>query len=227
MNPGDVGEQRRDLAPFPAGRERVGVGGEAAGEIGREIARERSVRPLRGRLTRARVAQGRDMRDRLADGRLEIGEVDRLRQEVERAPVHRRADIRHVAVSRDDHGREPGRLLLQLGEQGEPVHARHVDVGDDHVEIAVFGEKGQRLHAVAREAENDRAVLDLTAKLLPHQVFEIGLVVDDEDFRRHGEPVAASSRRPISPRNSGKSIGLVKSPAAPASIAFRRVSASP
>ncbi len=25
---------------------------------------------------------------------------------------------------------------------------------------------------------------------------------------RHGEPIAASSRRPISPRNSGKSIGL-------------------
>ena len=91
----------------------------------------------------------------------------------------------------------------------------------------LLGEEGQRLHAVAREAESDRTVLDLTAELLPDQVFEIGLVVDDEDFRRHWGPVAASSRRPISPRSSGKSIGLVNSPAAPASIAFRRVSASP
>jgi hypothetical protein len=30
----DVGEERRDLASFPAGRKRVGVSGEAAGEIG-------------------------------------------------------------------------------------------------------------------------------------------------------------------------------------------------
>ena len=113
------------------------------------------------------------------------------------------------------------------GEEGESVHARHVDVGHDHVEVRILGEEGQRFLPVAREAEGDRALLDLTAKLLPDEVFEIGLVVDDEDFRSHGGPIAASSRRPISPRNSGKSIGLVKSPAAPRSIAFRRVSESP
>ncbi len=179
------------------------------------------------RLSFAGVLEGGDMGDRLSDGRLEVGEIDRLGEEVERAPVHRSADVRHVAISRDDHGRKPGRLVLQLGEQGESIHARHVDVGDDHIEIGVLGEEGQRLHAVAREPESNRAVLDLAAELLRDQVFEIGLVVDDEDFRHHSGPVAASSRRPISPRNSGKSIGLVKSPAAPASIAFRRVSMSP
>ena len=167
------------------------------------------------------------MGDRLAHGGLEVGEVDRLGQEVEGAAVHRGADIGHVAVGRDDHGREPGRFVLQLGEQGQPIHARHVDVGHDHVEVAVFGQEGQRLDAVAGEAERNRPVLDLAAELLPDQVLEIGLVVDDEDFRRHRRSVAASSRRPISPRNSGKSIGLVKRPAAPASIAFRRVSESP
>ena len=167
------------------------------------------------------------MGDRLAQRGLEVGEIDRLGEEVEGAAVHRRADIGHVAVGRNDHGREPGRFVLHLGEQGQPVHPWHVDVGDDHVEVAVLGEEGQRLDTVAGEAESNRPVLDLAAEFLPYQVFEIGLVVDDEDFRRHWGPVAASSRRPISPRNSGKSIGLVKRPAAPASIAFRRVSESP
>ena len=167
------------------------------------------------------------MGDRLADGRLEIGEIDRLGEKVESAAVHRGADVGHVAVSRHDDGREPGRLVLQPREQGQPIHPRHVDVGHDHVEVAVLGEEGQRLDAVAREAEGDRAVLDLTAKLLPDEILEIGLVVDDEDFRGHAAPIASSSRRPISPRNTGKSIGLVKSPAAPPSMAFRRVSASP
>ena len=146
------------------------------------------------------------MGDRLADGGLEIGEVDRLGEKVERAPVHRGADVGHVAVSRHDDGREPGRLVLQLREQGQPVHARHVEVGHDHVVIAVLGEEVQSLDTVAREAEGNRAVLDLTAKLLPNEIFEIGLVVDDEDFRRHEGPSASSRRRPISPRSTGKSM---------------------
>ena len=225
--PGDVGEQGGDFAPFDAGRERIDVGREATREIGREIARERRVRALRRGLTRPRVPEVGDMSDRSADRGLEVGEVDRLGEEVEGAAVHRGADIGHVAVSRDNHGREAGGFILQLGEQGQPIHAGHVDVGHDHVEVAVFGEEGQRLDAVAGEAESNRPVLDLAAELLPDQILEIGLVIDDENLRRHWRSVAASSRRPISPRNSGKSIGLVKRPAAPASIAIRRVSESP
>ena len=185
------------------------------------------MRAFGGRLSRARVLERRHVRDGLADGRLEVSEIDRLRQKVESAAVHRGADIGHVAVSRDDDGREPGRLILQPGEQGQPIHPRHVDVGHDHVEVAVLGKEGQRLDAVAREAERDRAVLDLTAKLLPDEVLKIRFVVDNEDFRGHEAPSASSRRRPISLRSTGKSIGLVKSPAAPPSIAFRRVSGSP
>jgi hypothetical protein len=95
------------------------------------------------------------------------------------------------------------------------------------VEVAFFGKQGQRLHAIARKPKYDGTVFDMAAKLLPDQVLKVGLVVDDEDFRCHARLVAASSRRPISPRSSGKSIGLVNSPAAPASVSFCRVSASP
>ena len=89
------------------------------------------------------------------------------------------------------------------------------------------GEQSQGLDAIAREPECDRTLFDLTAEPLPDQVFKVGLVVDDKDFRGHEGLAAASSLRPISPRSSGKSIGFVNSPAAPASAAFRRVSSSP
>ena len=177
-------------------------------------------------LARARVAQRRDMAEGLANRRLEIAEVDRLGKKIEGAAVHRGADVGHVAVSRDDHRRVFGRLVLQFAKQRQPVHPRHVDVGDHHVEIGVIFQEDQSLDPVAREAEGQRTVADLPAEFLRDQILQIGLVVDDQDFRGHVEPVAAS-RLLISSRSPGKSIGLVSSPAAPPSIARRRVSASP
>ena len=55
-------------------------------------------------LAPARLAQHLDMADGLVDGCFEIVEIDRLGQEVERAAVHRGADIAHVAVGGDDDG---------------------------------------------------------------------------------------------------------------------------
>jgi hypothetical protein len=224
---GDVGEQSRDLASLAPGRECVLLGCETSGKVGRKITRQRRMRALGFRLPLARVLEVGDMRDRLAERGLEVGKVNRLGEEVERASVHGCANIGHVAIGRDDHGRELRRFFLQLGEQRQSVHARHVDVGDDHIEIALLGEQSQGLHPIPREPECDRTVFDLTAKPLPDQVFQVGFVINDKDLRRHKGLAAASSRRPISPRSSGKSIGLVNSPAAPASAAFRRVSSSP
>ena len=82
----------------------------------------------------------------------------------------------------------------------------------------------QRLHPVAGEQEADVAVADLPAELLQDQRFEVRLVVDDEDARRHA---ASPSRVSISPRSAAKSIGLVSSASAPLSSALRLVSASP
>ena len=82
----------------------------------------------------------------------------------------------------------------------------------------------QRLDAVAREQEADRAVADLAAEFLHDQRLEVGLVVDDEDTRGHA---AIPSRVSISPRSAAKSIGLVSSASAPLSSALRLVSASP
>src|SRR5277367_2631941 len=133
------------------------------------------MRALGFRLALTRVFEMADMGDCLAERGLEVGEVNWLGQEVERAPVHGRADIGHVAIGGDDHGGKLRRLFLELGEQRQSVHARHVDVGDDHVEIALVGEQSQGLHAIAREPECDRALFDLTAEPLPDQVFKVGL----------------------------------------------------
>src|SRR5205809_8075248 len=85
-------------------------------------------------------------------------------------------------------------------------------------------DRGQRLDAVTGKHETHRAFADLPAELLQHQSLEIGLIIDEEDGRSHA---ACPSLVSISWRNSAKSIGLVRRPTAPRSIAFLRVSASP
>ena len=64
-------------------------------------------------------------------------------------------DIGHVAIAKT--------ITVETGSRpaswraGQPVHPWHVDVGDDHVEVAVLGEEGQRaFDTVAGEAESDR-----------------------------------------------------------------------
>ena len=74
--------------------------------------------------------------------------------------------------------------LLQLLQQRQPVHPRHVDVGHHHVDVAVLLEQLQRLDAVAREQEADEPVADLPAEFLQDQRLEVRLVVDDEDASR-------------------------------------------
>src|ERR1700730_14209158 len=82
----------------------------------------------------------------------------------------------------------------------------------------------QRFDPVAGEDKRHLAIANVPAELLQDQSLEIGLVIDDENGCGHA---ACSSRESISWRSSAKSIGLVKSPTAPRSIALRRVSASP
>ena len=86
---------------------------------------------------RARRAESSIWRERLGDGGFQVGEIDRLGQKIERAAVHGGADIAHVAIGRDDDGRNLFARLLQLLQQRQPVHPRHVDIGDDHVDVAV------------------------------------------------------------------------------------------
>jgi len=51
---------------------------------------------------------------------LEIEKIDGLGQEIERAAVHRGADIRDVAIGRDDNGGELFFVLLQFLQHDSP-----------------------------------------------------------------------------------------------------------
>src|SRR5713226_8447768 len=51
--------------------------------------------------TAARLAHHLDMTDGLVDRGFEIGKINRLGQEIERAAVHRGADIAHIAIGGD------------------------------------------------------------------------------------------------------------------------------
>ena len=124
---------------------------------------------LRRGLPAPRLAQPLDMRQRLVDRRFEIGEVDRLGDEIERPAVHRGADVGHVAIGGDDHRRERLVALLDLLQQGQAVHPRHVDVADHHVDGGAVGQHFERLDAVTGKAKIEGAAADLPAKSLLDQ----------------------------------------------------------
>src|SRR6266446_1748836 len=65
----------------------------------------------------ARLAHHLDMTNGLVDGHFEIAEIDRLGQKIERAAVHRDADVAHVAIGGDDDGRFLVLGLLQFLQQ--------------------------------------------------------------------------------------------------------------
>jgi hypothetical protein len=79
-------------------------------------------------LAAMRLAHHLDVTDGLLDRQFEIGEINWLGQEVERATIHRDADIAHVAIGGDNDGRFLVVSFLQLLQQREAVHPRHVDV---------------------------------------------------------------------------------------------------
>src|SRR6478672_2195874 len=164
------------------------------------------------------------MTDSLRNRRFEVAKIDRLGEEIKGAAVHRGADVDHVAISRDDDGRQLYLVLLQLLEEREPVHPRHVDVGNHQIDVLVGRQRSQGFDTVVREQKADGPIANLVPELLLDKRLQVRLVVDNQDSCGH---VVRSTRLSISLRSSAKSIGLVRSASAPRSSAWRLVSASP
>ena len=218
---GNVAEQSRNFASLSSKSERVRFAGEPQSQIGREIPRQRGMRPLGFRLPPPRLPQNLNMPDGLGNRRFEIAKIDGLGQKVKGSPVHRSTNIGHVAIGRDDDGRDLFFVLLQLLEKGKSVHPRHVDVGNHHVDIAVFLQRRQGFDTVTGEQKTDGSVANLVAELLLDERLQVRLVVDNQNLRSHA---ALSTRVSISSRSMPKSIGLVRSASAPRSSAWRFVS---
>ena len=119
--------------------------------------------------------------ERVADHQLDLVVLGVLDQVLERPHVHRvdRRLLRGIRGHDDD--RQRWIVLLETVEQLDAVYPRHLDVGDDDIEVLAAGFL-QRVSSVVHGR-------DLVALLAEHDAQELGhalFVVDDQDlFRRH------------------------------------------
>ena len=148
----DVHEGHRGLHPLSR-HQRPGLGSAGAPARRARCART-CARAGSPRRSAASGAARPGVLERLGQRGLQILEVDGLAQEVERPAVHRRADVAHVAVGRDDDHLEPAGLT-------SPTRARKVSPSIrgmlmsvmDHRDVRVLAQLLQRVLAVRGEDE--------------------------------------------------------------------------
>ena len=63
-------------------------------------------------------------------------------------------------------------------EQGEAVHLRHVDVCKHHVDVGILIESLEGFDAIVGKGEQVLPGTHIAAHALPHQVFEVGFIVN-------------------------------------------------
>src|SRR6185437_6721430 len=93
--------------------------------------------------------------------RLQMIEIDRAEFVGTAAPLV-------VAIGRDHHHRQLRPALLHLPQQGQPVHAGHIDVGQNHQKFGLDRplEAIERLFAGAGEMQHISSIARLAAKTL-------------------------------------------------------------
>ena len=178
---GDVGEQRRDLTALPFEFAAPASPASRCARFGEKYRDSDACARSASAWRLPRLAQSFDVPQCLGDGGFQIAEIDRLGDEIERAAIHRGADIRHVAIGRHDDGGQPAVAFLQLLQQRQAVHPRHIDVADHQIDVAIRFQHRQRLDAVAGEEKLRRSVADLAAEFLHDESLQVGLVIDEQD----------------------------------------------
>ena len=101
-------------------------------------------------------------------------------------PVHRRPDVPHIAIGRDDDGLEVAVQLVQPLQEREPVHPRHVDVGQDDVDMSGSWASTSLAHACrpGRKTNSISPLRTLRRKLCAISALDVRLVVHHQDARR-------------------------------------------
>ena len=145
----------------------------------RDVTGEICARPLGLDSCLERFLQNIELIQALLDRDDQVLKVDGLGHEVERAPVHGGANILQITIGRNDDGLDPVLEFGQMLEQGQPVHARHVDVADDEIDVAVGFDLFEPLLAVPGEVEDELAVADLAPELALDQLPEVALIIYD------------------------------------------------
>jgi len=103
----------------------------------------------------------------------------RLEDDVDRAELQRAHGqlARRLGEARADHDRQR-RLVHQLAQKGQPVHARHFQIEDDHVGTARL-HLGHRDQRIGRGGDGHRR-----SEQRGHDLADDGGVVDHEDVER-------------------------------------------
>jgi hypothetical protein len=115
--------------------------------------------------------------------RLQVLKFDGLREKICRAILRGLPPPLVIAVSGHHHDRQFGEPLLDLTEQLQPVHAGHVDVGEDRDQrrLDFAREPIQRFRPRSRIMQDIDALAGLTAKPLPIKLGDVGFVIRDQD----------------------------------------------
>ena len=124
---------------------------------------------------------------RLVNGYLEVVQVYRLGGKIESAVVHGMANILHVSVGAYHDALEGGIAhLVHLGQKRETVHFGHVDVRKDDGDVRMLQQDLKGFQSVVGKEELVLALSYLSAKELRQQQFEIGFIINAENFYCHG-----------------------------------------
>ena len=112
-----------------------------------------------------------DLGDSLLDSPFQVGQVNRLGCKVESPLVHCRADILHITVGRD-HDALQRRIahLINLSQESQPVHLRHINITQDNVDVRVGKQRLQRLQSVVHESKLVFPLSYLPAEILGKQI---------------------------------------------------------
>src|SRR5207244_2228830 len=140
----------------------------------------------------------------LPDRQLDDLEVERLEYVIEGAELHRVHGRLHSAVGREQHHRHLGVDLAYTGKQLETRHARHLEIGEDQVELLGL-EPLERLFATLGAHRLDPHALEQDLQHAAH----LPLVVDHQHLRHRGPRATGSSTRNVVPRPTALSTDTV------------------
>ena len=120
-----------------------------------------------------------NLTDGLLDGAGKVVHIDGFGCEVEGTVVHCQADILQVTVG-THHDDALSRVLhlIHLGQHGQAIHLRHIDIAEDNVDVGMVIQHSESLHTSACEEELIFATADLPSEILLHQEFDLFLVVN-------------------------------------------------
>ena len=181
-----IGHQDGDLTLFAPQFEGIGFGEQVGNDFIRQIAPERFAYEVCPFLFRYGLPG-------LVDGNFQIVQVDRLHQEIKRPAVHGHTNIIEIPVSRNHDGLQFALKFRNFAQQGQAIHAGHVDIGEHDLNISILLEVMQCFNAIAGHFKYIGPFTNLFSELLPDQYGQVGFIVNYEYFgwHRHAQWIRA------------------------------------